>query len=245
MKGVFALVASREVRLSAGRKIVFLLTLFLATSAIVLAQAPAEPAGAPEHNFYLVDGAGGSVVNGPARNMTGAGGVFVAGVGWYGRSRLSYPINFLISYNNVPTAVLKQANQNKGDEDFLVLGIDPTLALFRAGHWGAYLSGGAGLSWKNVRFLVPEYDSDYGYGYYGTSESEWSFQPALDADAGLTYAFHRGSGMQMFLEMRYLEMFTPQRQSPGFASAGTGLLLPSIGLRFQFGGNRGNSVRPQ
>ncbi len=227
------MVASQEDCLSAGRKSVLLLTLFITAPAIVIAQSRAEPAGTPAHRLYLVDGEGGSVVSGRARNMTGGGGVFVSGVGFYGRSRLSYPIDFLISFNNVPNAVLQQANQTKGNEDFLVFGVDPTFAFYRGGHWGAYASGGAGLSWKNVRFLVPEYDSEYGYGYYGTAASEWSFQPALDGGAGLTFSFHRNSSMQLFLEARYLELFTPQRQSPGFTSAGTGLILPSIGLRFQ------------
>jgi hypothetical protein len=219
--------------------------MLLATPMAATAQEPAGDGGEPSRTFYIVDGAGGSVVNGPARKMTGAGGVFLSGFGFYRGPRWSYPINFLISYNNVPNAVLQQANQNKGVENFLVLGVDPTFAIYRGGRWGAYVSGGAGLSWKNVRFLVPEYDSGYGFGYYGTAASEWSFQPALDGNGGVTYNFRRDGRMQMFIEMRYLQMFTPQRQSPGFTSAGTGLFLPSIGLRLQFGGNRGHGKRSE
>jgi len=118
-----------------------------------------------------------------------------------------------------------------GDENFFVFSLSPTYAIFRTARWSMYSSGGVGASWTQVRFFQPKNTCTEDYGCYAQVASQTSGQPALNAGAGVTYRFHRNGGFELFVEARYLEMFTPQRTFPGFNSAGTALFLPQIGLR--------------
>ena len=83
--------------------------------------------------------------------------------------------------------------------------------LYRGGRFGAYASRGAGLSWKRLVLLEPSSTYNYGYGYYSEVASQTSFQPALDANGGITYMFHRNGMAQLYVEARYVKMFTPEK----------------------------------
>jgi hypothetical protein len=186
-------------------------------------------------HFVAGEDVGPSIVTGNARQMTGSGGMLWLTFGFESPRRLSIPLDFGVDFSNLPTAVRKAGGVPNGEGNFILLGLEPRIALLRGQHWSAYAIGGGGLSWKEVVMLVPSSSCYSYYGCYAPSAKQTTFQPYLDGGAEIDYRFAPKKRVEMYAGARYLEMYTPEGQFPGFQSAGTGMWVPMLGCRVQLG----------
>lgn len=182
-------------------------------------------------SFMFTESAGASMAIGNTANMTTTGGDLIVGIGYRRSPRLTYMADSIISFNGVPQAVVQQAQQPSGQEDLLAFAFDPVFNLLYGDRWSIYATGGAGLSFKRVVFLRPSGSCSDAYGCNTPTESESSLQPAIDGGAGAAFRLHPGGIFELFQDTRYVEMWTPRGQFPGFNTAGTGLVLLTFGFR--------------
>ena len=205
--------------------------LIVGVASVLCAQSTGAEKQSPIHHLTFSESAGGSLVTGNSSKMTTTGGSLIVGIGDRRNRRWAYSFDTLLSFNGVPQAVLRQERQPNGQEDLLAFALDPVLKLADGTRWGAYATGGAGLSFKRVVFLRPSSTCSDAYGCNSATASESSLQPAVDGGFGVTYRVHRDGKFQLFPEVRYLEMSTPKGQFPGFNTAGTSLVLLTFGFR--------------
>jgi hypothetical protein len=78
---------------------------------------------------------------------------------------------------------------------------------------------------------VPSNECSDAFGCYTPSASASTWQPAVDSGFGFTFRIHRGGSFRLVQEIRYMHMFNPQRSFPGFNSAGTNLVMLTLGYR--------------
>jgi hypothetical protein len=200
---------------------------------LVRAQATEAGSQPQSRRPNLLMSVGPSIVEGGARQMTGAGAFFQAGLKTRPANRLSYTYDFFVDYHTVPSAILAQAQRSRGSEDFLSFLFDPAYSLARNARWTAYVIGGGGLSLKYVAFLSSAATCDPEYGCsYPVASSETSLQPAIDGGIGTAFRIHPDRRASFFAEARIFDIFVRQRQFPGFNTSGTRLLLPFLGIQF-------------
>lgn len=183
------------------------------------------------HNVTYDLGAGGTLALGSTSRDLNPGFNFVTGLGYRVHPRLILPLDLLLSGHGLAASILQQEQQPNGRTSLFVIAFDPSYTFLQQNHWGGYLTGGGGISVKEVVFTHPSTVYSYSYGYNAEAASESSVQPAVDFGAGVTYRIHPDSNFQFFQETRYLDMFTPKDQFPGFNQAGTSLLLLTFGFR--------------
>lgn len=183
------------------------------------------------HNITYDLGAGGTLALGSTSKDLNAGFNFITGLGYRIHPRLILPLDLLLSGDGLPAAILQQEHQPNGRTSLFTIAFDPSYTFLQTNHWGGYLTGGGGISIKQVVFTHPSTVDSYSYGYNAEAASESSVQPAVDFGAGVTYRIHSDSNFQFFQEARYLDMFTPKGQFPGFNQAGTSVLLLTFGFR--------------
>ena len=191
-----------------------------------------EDQAAPALPFTLSESLGPAIPVGKTGTMTTPGAALVVGVAGAKPSRLAYSFNTNLIFSGVPKSILQQAGQPNGEEDYLSFNFDPVFTFVKNRRWGAYVTGGGGISFKRVVFLRPSPVCTYDYGCYAFAGSESSWQPSLDVGAGVTWRIHPKGKAELFEDTRYLDMFTPQGQFPGFNSAGTRFSTFNLGLRF-------------
>jgi hypothetical protein len=184
------------------------------------------------HFVAGVDG-GPTIVTGNARQMTKSGLMMLLTFGFESQRRWSVPVDFGFDFSNLPTAVREEGGEPNAESMFMLVGVDPKFALASSAHWTAYVTGGGGLSWKQVAFLQPSSSCDNAYGCYTPTSEDSSFQPAVDGGGQIAYGA-RGRA-EFYAGARYVEMFTPIQQFPGFQSAGTGMWEPVLGCRIELG----------
>ncbi|HET9086364.1 MAG TPA: hypothetical protein VFN53_02460 [Acidobacteriaceae bacterium] len=204
---------------------------------VSVASLPAQSANANDqhdswiHNITYDLGAGGTLALGSTSRDLNAGFNFVTGLGYRVNPGLILPLDLLVSGHGLPASILQQEHQPNGTTSLFIIAFDPSYTFSQQNHWGGYLTGGGGISIKQVVFTHPSPVDSYSYGYNAEAASESSVQPAVDFGAGVTYRIHPDSNFQLFQEARYLDMFTPKGQFPGFNQAGTNLFLLTFGLR--------------
>lgn len=192
----------------------------------------ADSAGSNAFSRLMLSyGTGAAIVNGAARESTQGGAQIMIGVGVKSRPWLGYLFDYGLLFQGLPKAVAQQGQVPSGQTDFQTFTLDPILKLGAGRRWGVYATGGGGMSWKRVTLLqTGGYCSDaYGCNTPVSSASTW--QPAVDGGGGVTYRVQKGRPLKLMLESRYIKMFTPQGPYPGFAVAGTGEVMLSVGAR--------------
>ncbi len=204
---------------------------FASAQSSTLVQPEVAKDQSPLQQFILGESVGVSLVTGNTSQTTTTGMNLIVGAGPRVSHRWAYPVDFILSFNGIPQPILQQDGQPNGGIDLLVFAIDPEFFLADGSRWGAYTTGGGGISFKRVVFMHPCSMCSNSYGSYATVASESSWQPAVDAGIGGTYRIHPDGIFQLFQETRYLYMFTPKGQFPGFNAAGTGLVLLTFGFR--------------
>ena len=215
--------------LSCGCVVVFLM------AAASLARAQTRNRTIDDSGWHFVAGAEGgpTIVAGNARQMTKSGLMLLLTFGFESQRRWSIPVDFGFDMSNLPTAVRDEGGEPNAESTFILFGVDPKFALARSAHWTASVTGGGGLSWKQVAFLQPSSSCGNAYGCYTPTSEDSSFQPAVDGGGQIAYDA-RGRA-EFYAGARYVEMFTPIRQFPGFQSAGTGMWEPVLGCRIELG----------
>ena len=183
------------------------------------------------HKVTFVMGAGGTLVLGNTSKDLNPGFNFITGLGYRVHPRLVIPLDLLLSSGGLPTSILRREQQPNGRTGLFTVALDPSYIFLHANHWDGYLTGGGGISIKQVVFTHPSTVDSYSYGYNAEAASESSVQPAVDIGVGVSYRMHPDSTIQFFQEARYLNIFTPKGQFPGFNQAGTSLLLLTLGFR--------------
>lgn len=216
----------------------------------VLAQAPVDrdaPAVQDSRDklWSFTYFSGATVVSGSTAKMTGQGGNIIIDVARGPARGWSFPLDFAVSYNGIPKDLLQQEHVPNGTTNFLAFGLNAHYGVIDGSRWGVYASGGAGLSWKDVVYLVPSNSCTDAYGCYTPATAASTWQPGLNGALGFTWRFHRNGHIRLVQETRYYHLFTPQGPFPGFNSAGTNLLMISGGieLRGGFGPRRSDVVR--
>ena len=167
-------------------------------------------------------GFGGVAAAGSTSNTVHPGFGFIMGIGYRWNERLSALLEWSLNADGMPRSILQQAGQSVGDYWFNSIAVDPLFNYIQHGKWAGYVIGGGGISFKDVIFTR--------YTYVASSES--SSQPMFDVGTGVTFHFHEGYRGGVFLETRYVKMFTPTGQYPGFGTANTELVPVTMGLRF-------------
>ncbi len=179
---------------------------------------------------------GSSLPSGDTSTTTNKGLVFNNEFGWHGAGRWLYPLNIMLSLSNLPDAVLRTTSEPKGQTSLMAFTFDPAFELIRGQHWGMYVTGGGGFSYKEVSLLQydPSCDSGDPDPCYSVASSASSNQPALDAGLGFTLGGRPGSIVQLFQETRFEDMFTPTGQFAGFGTAGERVVVLTFGARVNF-----------
>ncbi len=185
----------------------------------------------PLQRFIFGESVGASLVTGNTSQTTTTGMSLIVSAGPRVSHRWAYPVDLILSFDGIPQPILQQEGQPNGGIDLLAFALDPEFFLANSSRWEAYATGGGGISFKRVVFMRPCSVCTNSYGNYATVASESSWQPAVDAGVGGTYRIHPDGIFQLFQEARYLYMFTPRGQFPGFNTAGTGLVLLTFGFR--------------
>ncbi len=185
----------------------------------------------PLQRFILGESVGASLVTGNTSQTTTTGMSLIFSAGPRVSHRWAYPVDLILSFDGTPQPILQQEGQPNGGIDLLAFALDPEFFLANGSRWEAYTTGGGGISFKRVVFMRPCSVCTNSYGNYATVASESSWQPAVDAGVGGAYRIHPDGIFQIFQEARYLYMFTPKGQFPGFNTAGTGLVLLTFGFR--------------
>jgi hypothetical protein len=181
--------------------------------------------------FHIGMAGGAALALGNTPRTMDTGGALTVGPSFDRGGRWWYPIDVYIVFSNVPGSVLQGTGIANGSVDFLGFAFDPSFTVVQGRRWGAYVSGGGGLSWKQVQLWATGDSCQDDY-YCNPTASESSFQGLLDGGAGVTYRIGRTGRNSIFAETRLIEMFSPAGQFPGFNAAGTRLLLPQMGWRF-------------
>ncbi len=211
-------------------------------------------------HFTAEMGAGITTGAGSSSNAGHLGWNMMMGAGYRWNRRLSVLLEGAFSMDGLPQAVLQRATSGAGNPDgdgdgdgcgssdidgdggcgggivpqgsggqytFWSLAVNPLFYYLRRGRWGGYIIGGGGLSWKQVSF-TQNGCSQTGYGYGCGPQviaSESSDQPMVDVGTGVSWTI-------LFLEARYVKMFTPTGQYPGFGVANTEFVPITLGARF-------------
>jgi hypothetical protein len=183
----------------------------------------------PRIPIHFSQSFGAPFAQGQTSKIAGTGFGVVSGLSFLGKGRWYFPIDIYTLLSNLPGRLLDQANIGNGVADLIGVTDDPMFTLAQGAHWAAYATGGGGVSLKDVQIsgnpcsggqcVIPH-----------SSESSW--QPMVDGGAGLVYRIHPGRPFQIFAETRFVDLFTPSGQFPGFNTAGTRLLVPQLGYRF-------------
>ncbi|HUY95045.1 MAG TPA: hypothetical protein VMU71_07085 [Terracidiphilus sp.] len=204
---------------------------FRSLNAQIIQDLPEEPQ--PHRSgihFSMSGGAALALGKTPVTMNTGAAMVF--GPSFGGRGRWSLPLNVYLVVSYPPAPILAQANDDSGMLTLLGFAADPMFTFLGRGRWGAYASAGGGISVKEVRFWHGSSGCDTYDGCFPPTAQESSWQPMMDASAGVTWLLRPGIPGQLYAELRLVDMFTPSGLFPGFDTAGTRLLLPQMGFRF-------------
>jgi hypothetical protein len=219
----------------AGRLLSWVCVVVLLAMAAPLLEAQTRSGNSDNEGRHFVAGADGgpTIVTGNARQMTKSGLLLLLTFGFESQRRLSVPVDFGFDFSNLPTAVRNEGGEPNAQSIFMLFGVDPKFAVARSAHWATYVTGGGGISWKQVAFLKPGSSCDNAYGCYTATAEDSSFQPALDG--GGQVAYRVGGRAEFYAGARYLEMFTPREQFQGFQSAGTGMWAPMLGCQIQLG----------
>ncbi len=182
------------------------------------------------HNVTFSIGAGGTLPTGNTAKIMNPGFNFIESLGYRLNSRWSLPLDFIVSSNGLANFILQQEQQPNGSTVLFTIALNPRYDFWRGKQWGSYITGGGGISIKQVVFTHPSPVYTYGYGYNAEAASKSSVQPAADLGMGITYRFHPDGRFQLFQEARYLDLFTPSGGFPGFNRAGTHAVLLTLGF---------------
>jgi hypothetical protein len=225
------------------------LLLFCAPALALRAVIPSEQTGLRSDHITMEFGMGGTDTAGnTSESVTAPGFDLLAGVGYRLNEYLSIPFEYNFSIHGVQNVVLQQAGEPNGYFYFNSFAINPTFTFLEGPYWGAYIAGGGGFSNKDVSFGYDTYNnsncgsarrngggvhSEYsGCPAFQSIASNASNQPMLDLGGGITLRFHQCGRGRLFLEARYVKMYTPAGTFPGYAFAGTQLIPVTFGIRF-------------
>lgn len=193
-------------------------------------------------DHLVVEGGGG--VTAPAagtQKYANTGFNFLLGVGYRVNKRLSFLAEWQFNRMGVPnTLAYTTAQVPNGNEHLWTVGIDPKYDYVRGGRFDGYVLGGGGFSRALTSFTAPVpvpcgYGYGYGYGFGGvcagsvTVSQHSSNQATLNIGTGGEFRFSPYHRYKLFVEARYVKMFTPSGLPPG----PNAMLVPvTIGVRW-------------
>ncbi len=194
----------------------------------------AQPTSSAPANRWLFDvGAGGAIPAGGTSSYVHPGFNITAGGGYRLSGSLSVWLDVGLAINGMKQIVLQREQQPLGHFFFPTFAVDPTYSFAPHGRWRSYVSGGAGMSVKEVAFSQPSSPYHYTFGDHALVQaSKSSLQPMVDFGGGIGYHLHSQGRTSMFLESRYMRLFTPAGQFPGFEVSGTNLIPLTLGVRW-------------
>ena len=233
-----------------GKRFFLFLALVLLLSPVLHATVASDKTRFRTDHLTMEFGLGGTGTVGTTSNYASEPGFsFLAGIGYRVNRHLSIPFEYDFSVHGDQSAVLQQAGQPRGFFYFNTFSVNPMWAVSLGKYMGGYLVGGGGLSNKDASFGNTSYSNnncgsgysgysgyarrkDYGCPAYNAVATYSSVQPMLDIGGGITERFHEHGRGRMFLDVRYVKMYSPVENFPGFETAGTELIPITFGVRF-------------
>ena len=175
------------------------------------------------------------------------GGNFTVGAGLNFSKRFSTLLEYQFIDDKLPGKIIAETGATGGNSHIWSFTVDPVFYLFPKSHNDVYLTGGGGFYRKVTNFTDPQpaqYCTYYycGIGYQNVTVGHLSSnQGGWNVGAG--YAHRMGgmygdSRMQLFAEVRYLDIMTPEyNSSPNglgntFIGSDTKLIPITFGVRF-------------
>lgn len=231
MKGTMNLLRSL-LQTALQQRLALLFALALLTTTALHAEAPRDTSTRWIDHLTVEIGAGGTAAVGSTSNTVHSGFNIIEGIGYRRNERFSVLLEGSVSVDGLPRSILQQEGQPNGSYTFGSFAVDPLFNYIERGRWAGYVVGGGGFSIKQVAFTHPSPIDSYSYGYRVVAASESSNQPMFNVGTGATLRFHEDGRWRLFLETRYVKMFTPTGQFPGFGSANTELVPITLGARF-------------
>lgn len=209
---------------------------------------PSQETGTRGDHVTMEFGMGGTNTVGSTSDSVSAPGFnLLAGIGYRLNEHLSIPFEYMFDVHGVQTQPLQASGQPEGFFYYNTFAINPIWTALEGKYEGLYLVGGGGLSTKEASYGYDVY-SNYNCGSartgsqgiqkasgcssYQAVATLASTQPMLDIGGGLTMRFNERGRGRIFLEARYVKMYTPIKPFPGFSTAGTDLIPITIGVRF-------------
>lgn len=214
----------------------FALALLLAAVATSVGYAQ-RYTGESRMSHLTIEGGGGltPAVGGTANNVNLGWNVLLGG-GYMFNKKMGMLIEYNFNRNGMPDAILRQAQEPGGNYHFWTIAADPIYNYYQGGKLGGYLVGGGGFSRKLVSFTQPfTYTTcDPYFGCYPITQNVVVYhfssnQPMVDLGTGLTFRFSPYSRTKLFLDARFVKLYTTAAQIPGHNAQ---LLPVTIGLRW-------------
>ncbi len=226
-----------------GKRFFLFLALMLLFSPALHATNRSEKPGTRGGHATAEFGVGGTGAVGAISNIvTDPGFNLLLGIGYRDNKYLSIPFEYNFDIHGGQSLVLQQSGQPRGFFYFNSFAVNPMLAFPVRKFFGGYLVGGGGFSTKEASFGDTNYSysncggsirrKDYGCPAYNALATESSVQPMLDIGGGIMENFHGHGRGRLFLDVRYVKMYSPVENFPGFETAGTELVPVTVGVRF-------------
>lgn len=194
-------------------------------------------------HLVLEGGGGVTAPAGYTQKEANTGWNILLGGGVKFNNRLSLLAEWNFNDMGVPhTLAQSQAKVPNGNEHIWTVTLDPKFNFIRKGRFDGYAIGGGGFSRSLTSFTAPVlvpcgygYGFGYGYGYGGacagsvTVSHASSNQATMNIGGGGEFRFSPYSRYKLFVEARYLKVFTPNNLPPG---KNAGLVPVTIGIRW-------------
>jgi hypothetical protein len=175
------------------------------------------------------------------------GGNFTVGAGLNLTKRFTALMEYQFIDDKLPGALIAETGATGGNTHIWSFTVDPVFYLFPKSHNDVYVTGGGGFYRKVTNFTDPQqaqyctyYYCGIGYqnvtvGHFSSNQGGWN--------VGAGYAHRMGgiygdSKMQLFAEVRYLDVMTPEyNSSPNglgttFIKSDTKVIPVTFGVRF-------------
>lgn len=192
-------------------------------------------------HFVFEGGGGGTPAAGNTQNYANPGWNALAGIGFRFNDRLSLLAEWSFNRMGVPHSLAyEQAQTPDGNEHLWTVDLNPKFNVIKMGSLDGYVIGGGGFSRALTNFTFPVivpcgYGYGFGYGYGGcvgnitvahTSSNQANFDIGVGGEWRLS-PYERG---KIFLEARYVKLFTPNNGlPPGYNAA---LIPVTVGFRW-------------
>lgn len=188
-------------------------------------------------HFVFEGGAGVTPAAGDTQNYANTGYNVLLGVGYKFNDRLSLLAEWNFNRMGVPHSLaFQQAQVPDGNEHIWTIDLNPKFNVIHSARTDGYVIGGGGFSRALTSFTYPVYVPCGYYFFYGgcvgdvTVAQTSTNQGNVDIGVGAEWRVSPYDRGKLFLEARYLKLFSPQSALPPGQDAA--LVPVTVGYRW-------------